>query len=58
MEWLDDSLRPKLKKENSIIVLSGILRASGKKQITVWEWKVRGTISANTYMDHIPTPSI
>ena len=57
-EWLDECLLPKFKKENSIMVWGGILGETGTKFLVLWEKNDWGTITAQTYIDHILQASL
>ena len=57
-EWLDECLLPKFKKGNSIMVWGGILGETGTKVLVLWEKNHWGTITAQTYIDHILQASL
>jgi hypothetical protein len=52
-QWIDNCLIPLFQKKNSIIVWGGILGARSKKVLVLWERDDWGTITAQTYVDHI-----
>ena len=57
-EWHEDCLVPKFQKEASVMIWGCILGDSGKKALVIWERDDWGTISAQTYVDHILVPTI
>jgi hypothetical protein len=57
-EWLDDCLGFSFRKKNLIIVCGGILAASGKKILVIWEEVDWGAVSVQAYVNNMPIPYI
>ena len=49
---------PKFKQENSVMIWGGIPGSEGKKVLVIWEKDDWGTITAQTYINHILVPAL